>query len=843
MLRGIRAKTTLVSLLLSLAIVIVFVAAIIPIEQKALVTTLDSQSKNLSVAIKETILSALISDDVATVVEQCFSIVSRRDSIAYIVITRKDQGSAVFLHDRWFMQANDPCVSLQRTSEDTGGFVHSPIVDAEVYHYTSKLSQMGLDLGKLSIGLKPDTYYAAQNRMYMATWSTALGVLFFGFLLSALVSRKIVNPILALERFVRSSIAEGFNGKRVTIRSNDEIEGLAETFNAMAESIEDSQRRLREAHDTLEERVEIRTQQLSSANRELNLMHEMFNCCREGMCITDADGRIELLNPAFPQLIGLSREELEGKDPLRLLAGGGSALDADAVWKTIRSRGTWEGNASNVSGDAPIRAFHMSVSTIRDAQGHISHHAFILRDVSELKAKEELIQHQAYHDSLTGLPNRKFISEHIRSLVDAGKESSRKLAVFFIDLDNFKHVNDNYGHKSGDLVLQEVSKRLKRSLRGNDLVGRLGGDEFIVVLGNVAKRKIVSLMIDKLMAVFDTDFALSDTVSVNLSMSCGIAVFPDDGTTLDQLLANSDMAMYKAKSQGKKQAAFYDYEMHERVRNEYTLEQQLKTAIANDDLLLHFQPIFTQTGKIARIEALVRWQTSDGDLIPPGQFIPVAEKSDLINDITRIVVHKGFDQLAIWQADGWSGVLSINLSTRSLYSQDIVDFIITSARERHIDIKHVELEVTETSMMYDIETAKSIIEKFCEAGFSIALDDFGTGYSSLRYLEELPYHTLKIDKVFVDGLLDPENRSPIVASIISLARGLNREVIAEGVETKTQAVMLNDMNCHYLQGFYLSKPLPEKDMTTMLTLSKMQTYDQIHATPMNVDHAHPHVQA
>ncbi|WP_462324735.1 EAL domain-containing protein [Desulfoplanes sp.] len=822
---------------------IVFVAAIIPIEQKALVTNLDSQSKNLSAAIKETILSALISDDVASVVEQCFSIVSRRDSIAYIVISKKDQDSIVFLHDRWFMEANDPCASLQRTPEDTGRFIHSSIVDAEVYHYTSTLSQLGLDLGKLSIGLKPDAYYSAQNQMYMATWLTALGVLFFGFLLSALVSRKIVNPILALERFVRVSIAGGFNGKRVTISSNDEIQGLAETFNAMVESIEDSQRKLREAHDTLEERVEIRTQQLSSANRQLNLMHEMFNCCREGICITNADGCIELLNPAFPRLMGLSREELEGKDPLHLLAGGGSALDADAVWKTIRSQGVWEGNASNVSGDAPLRAFHMSVSTIRDARGRISHHVFILRDVSELKAKEELIQHQAYHDSLTGLPNRKFISEHIRSLVDAGKDSSRKLAVFFIDLDNFKHVNDNYGHKSGDLVLQEVSKRLKRSLRGNDLVGRLGGDEFIVVLGNVAKRKIVSLMIDKLMAVFDTDFALSDTVTVNLSMSCGIAVFPDDGTSLDQLLANSDMAMYKAKSQGKKQVAFYDYEMHERVRNEYTLEQQLKTAIANDDLLLHFQPIFTMAGKIARIEALVRWRTAGGDLIPPGEFIPVAEKSDLINDITRIVVRKGFDQLALWQAEGWSGVLSVNLSTRSLYSQDIVDFIITSARERHIDIKHVELEVTETSMMYDIETARSIIEKFCGAGFSIALDDFGTGYSSLRYLEELPYHTLKIDKFFVDGLLDPENRSPIVASIISLARGLNREVIAEGVETKTQAVMLSDMDCHYLQGFYLSKPLPEKDMTTMLTLSKGLTLEQIHAMPIDSVHGSPHAQA
>lgn len=822
-LKSIQSKALVVSICATLLIVLIFASAIVPTQKDTLMRNLQSQAKNLVAALEQTTLSALSTDDMATVVEHCLAIVSSRNEIKYIGIAKPTGSAYYFFDERWTNTTVDTKLLLPADAVSAGKIAYNKELEEETYHYVARLEYAGIDLGFVTVGLQLNSYDEELDRMYFSTALIGVCVLLIGCMGSTFAARRFTNPIIALQEFTQQAVATGFCGRRVAIRTGDEIENLAIAFNNMAESVERTQHDLMVVHTNLERRVEERTQDLSQANNQLLLLFEMFRHCREGICITDAHGKIRKSNPAYSRMVGVEVDRLIGIDPIKQLLTGHDKVFSRvcSAWERIWQKAAWEGELADLCHTPSAVPLHVSSSAIYGSDGNITHYVLLFRDIAELKEQERVIQTQANNDALTGLPNRKFINDYIQSLLLSHKEENGVIALLFIDVDNFKYINDTYGHSAGDEMLKHVGNRLKKQLRPQDMIGRIGGDEFILVFSGVENRTLVQQILNRLINSFAEDFKLSESATIKASVSCGVAIYPDDGRTSDELLAYSDMAMYKAKSLGKNQAAFYDSEMHDEIRKTYALEQDLKHALINDHLVMYYQPIIdAESLQVAKVEALVRWIKPDGSMVPPDLFIPLAEKTNLINDLTSSVITKVFSQLQIWKDMGWEGTVSINLSAHCLRRADIVNYISLLARRYSIDLHDVELEVTETSIMGNMKSVQTTFNAFHSAGLSIALDDFGTGYSSLQYLADLPFQTLKIDKSFVSKMLSEKNSLVIVETIMSLAQSLNCKLVAEGVETATQASLLKKMGCHYLQGYHFSKPLPFEEITDFFFTSQ-----------------------
>jgi diguanylate cyclase (GGDEF)-like protein/PAS domain S-box-containing protein len=467
--------------------------------------------------------------------------------------------------------------------------------------------------------------------------------------------------------------------------------------------------------------------------------------------------------------------------------------------------------------DGAWRTFE-SLGTNCLSNPHIRGVVFNSRDVTDRKVIQQRIQHLAYHDNLTGLPNRSLLQDRLAHSIARAERSGRKVAVLFIDLDNFKNINDTLGHDVGDELLRQVSRRLTECVRLEDTIARQGGDEFIVLLDSLEDSRGASVVAQKVLGALRQPFQLG-AADQHVSGSVGIALFPEDGRDAQTLMKNADTAMFHGKGLGKNTYQYFTAQMNVAVKRRMTLESALRRAVLQKDFVLHYQPqINLETGEIIAVEALVRWKTEDGGTVMPGDFIPLAEETGLINEIGEWVLREGCRQAREWQDLGLSKTrrVAINLSARQFGDRGFLDMVTRVLGETGLDAACLELEITESQVMRQTEGMIMLLNRLSEMGVHLAIDDFGTGYSSLSYLKRLPIQKLKIDQSFIRDITVDPNDTAIVVAIINMARSLELETIAEGVETAGQLALLQAKGCRIGQGFLFSAPVRAEALYPLL---------------------------
>jgi diguanylate cyclase (GGDEF)-like protein/PAS domain S-box-containing protein len=470
------------------------------------------------------------------------------------------------------------------------------------------------------------------------------------------------------------------------------------------------------------------------------------------------------------------------------------------------------------------RYFELVCSPIFDKNNNFIGIIESSRDISlhiettqKLQEQRELLTHQAHYDSLTQLPNRTLFHDRLQMSIEKCKRHSSKLALFFIDLDHFKQINDTLGHAYGDEALKEAAKRLTSVLRAQDTLARLGGDEFTIIIDELHLAQDSSKLAQKLLDQFSMPFRLN-THDFYLSCSIGISIYPDDDTSASNLLKYADNAMYKAKDEGRNNFQFYSREMTEKAFERIVLETSLRQAIKNEEFVLYYQPLFNgQSQKIVGLEALIRWQHYSLGIVSPAKFIPLAEETGLIIDIDNWVMRTAMRQIKLWYDEGLRpGKLSLNLAIKNLESPEFVSQLTSTLSEEHFDAQWLKLEVLERDVMRKPEENILKLQQIHNLGVALAIDDFGTGQSSLTYLKRFPIDQLKIDQSFVREIPHDEEDKAIVQAVIALAKALNLDTVAEGVEKQKQLEFLLENGCENIQGYYFSPPLPRDAMHELL---------------------------
>lgn len=557
-------------------------------------------------------------------------------------------------------------------------------------------------------------------------------------------------------------------------------------------------------------------------DEELMLAASVYENTQEGIMVTDSAAVILAVNPAFTAITGYTEEEVVGHTPQVMKSDRHDQTFYKEFREHLREDGTWEGTIWNRSKSGELRLMSEKISTIYDEAGRPDRYIVLISDVTEVWEKDKQIRFQAYHDTLTSLPNRQLLADRLEQAITRARREGGTVAVLFIDLDNFKLINDSMGHSVGDHVLKVAAERLSGLVRRSDTVARIGGDEFVIVLPSLSHPGLVASVAEKILATLRQPYDVAGR-AMHSSASIGIAVYPDSGSDAMGLLQNADTAMFKAKAAGKHLFRFYDDSMYFEVMQRLEMEASLREALLKQQFELYYQPkVDVRTGAVTAVEALIRWHRPGYGLVMPGAFISLAEESHLILSIGDWVLHEVCRQVAAWRSEGCNMKVAFNLSARQFEDEGLVDRVATALTTAGIPGSSLEVELTETVTMQDPQRATAVLHALRGLGIGVAIDDFGTGYSSLAYLRTLPISTLKIDRSFVHAMTAGSSQwdQEIVRAIITLGRTLEIKIVAEGVETGEQLDYLKRMGCPLVQGYLFARPMPAADVfakgTTLL---------------------------
>jgi diguanylate cyclase (GGDEF)-like protein/PAS domain S-box-containing protein len=571
-------------------------------------------------------------------------------------------------------------------------------------------------------------------------------------------------------------------------------------------------------HKNSEKKLKIANEEKDKRAAELALAAIVFSHTREGIIITDASASIIKVNHTFTEVTGYSHQEAFGKNLRFFQSDSQSAEFYTLMWQAVNTKGYWVGTIWNRRKNGEIYPENLTLSAVKNSASEVSHYVALYSDITKLnKTHQSQLQRMAHYDDLTGLPNRTLLADRLNQAILQSNRQHNSLAVAFIDLDDFKTVNDAHGHHVGDELLIINSLRMKETLREGDTLARIGGDEFILVLTDLTKTEEFNKVLERLLLAVSEPVIVDDVV-LNVSASIGVTLYPQDGADADILIRHADQAMYMAKKSGKNCYHLFDSVFDDAVNLELENIGHISAALNKHEFILYYQPkVNMSTGEVVGLEALIRWQDPVRGLVPPLDFLPMVENQAISLEIGEWVIDNALSQISQWQSIGVTFPISVNISAYQLQQTDFVARL-TTLLAAHPDVSPhlLELEVLETSALNDINYIIATMESCISLGVQFALDDFGTGYSSLTYLRRLPASQIKIDQSFIrDMLTDPDDLA-IVMAVVSLAKAFQLEVIAEGVETVEHGIELLQLGCKLAQGYGIARPMPASEVLTWL---------------------------
>ncbi len=553
---------------------------------------------------------------------------------------------------------------------------------------------------------------------------------------------------------------------------------------------------------------------LSSLITEPGLATALFSNVREGIVVTDIEGRIVEVNPAFTHITGYARDEVLGHTP-RLLSSGRHPPDFyAAMWHTVQTTGHWSGEVWNRRKDDELFAELLTISAVCDEQGQLQHYVGLFSDITLQTEHKRQLEHIAHYDPLTALPNRVLFADRLQQAMLRANRSGMPLAVVYVDLDGFKTINDNHGHDAGDQLLSAVAARMRRVLRDSDTLARLGGDEFVAVLCDLPDQGSSRLLVQRLLATIAEPVAVDGQI-LQVSGSLGVTLFPQrTEIEADQLLRQADQAMYQAKLAGKNRYHLFDAEHDHDLRSQHESLERIRLGLDRGEFVLHYQPkVNMRSGEIIGAEALIRWQHPELGLLVPDRFLPVLEHHPQGAAQGEWVIDAALAQMAQWQELGLRVPVSVNIAANHLQRADFARRLeILLALHPEVAAPMLQLEVLESSALEDMSHVARVMNTCVRLGVGFALDDFGTGYSSLTYLKRLPAETLKIDRSFVHDMLHDADDLAILDGVLGLARAFRRDAIAEGVETVAHGELLLRLGCERAQGYGIARPMPPEQL-------------------------------
>ncbi len=562
--------------------------------------------------------------------------------------------------------------------------------------------------------------------------------------------------------------------------------------------------------------IEDITQQIKD-ERQLRLAAAVFNNSTEAIVVTDKENRIQTVNEAFEKITGYDRSSAIGKTPAILQSGQHDNQFYQNMYYALETQGRWEGEIINRRRNGELYPEWLTIFTLLDSNDQLDGYAGMFLDITKRKEAEAYILKQANFDSLTGLANRNLFNERLSHALDHASRTDEQIAILFIDLDRFKHVNDTLGHSAGDLLLQAVSKRLLKLVRKSDTVARFGGDEFALIMQNLTGIQSLESIVAEILNNLSKPYLVKHR-EFFISASIGITLYPDDGNEPEILLRNADSAMYRAKAKGRNAYQFFTQIINDEIHRHKDMENELHHAIENNEFTVYYQPIKDlENNEISHAEALIRWNHPEKGIIFPDDFIPLAEESGLISVIGEWVLQQACTEAVKWSKimDSPPGV-TVNLSVLQFNRNDIPKLVSSILGNTGLSAKKLTLEITESILLADTDAIKKQLIDLCDMGVQLSIDDFGTGYSSLSYLKKFPVDKLKIDRSFIADLSTNVEDKALVTAIIAMAHSIGLDVIAEGVETKDHESFLRSKNCKYAQGYLYSKPINSKEFRTLL---------------------------
>ncbi|KOY80825.1 EAL domain-containing protein [Lysinibacillus macroides] len=544
------------------------------------------------------------------------------------------------------------------------------------------------------------------------------------------------------------------------------------------------------------------------------LIFKIFENVSEGIMITDENKKIIMVNPAFEFVTGYTRDDVAGKTPAVLQSGVHEVPFYLKMWEQIRQEGIWQGEIWNRRKTGDVYPEWLTIVRVNDDKGEITNYCGIFTDLSERKIVENELEKRLLTDSLTDVSNRFAYIERMDNLLESTATVSHSVqhAVYFLDLDRFKQINDTLGHAVGDFLLTEVAKRLKKLLKNKDIIARYGGDEFVLTLTNVKNVKEAAKFAEQIIHTIEQPIKVNDQ-EIFISTSVGISIYPTDGKKTEELINRADKAMSYSKNNGVNGYSFYFDELHTDAQRVLLLDTELRKAIESREFELYFQPKVTmEDEQIQGLEALVRWRNDKLGFVSPGEFIPYAEETGLIIPLSEAIIEKACEAVIQMQQSGWKIPVAINISSIHFKQQNFLESVQAILERYNMPASNFEIEVTERTVMNSANETVSKLVRLKQLGFKISIDDFGTGYSSLSYLVRFPLDCLKIDRSFIQHICSLAEKQAVVDAIIQMAHRLKMKVVAEGVEQAQQVDILRKMKCDIIQGYYYSKPLPLNEL-------------------------------